>query len=124
MDTVLSLRRPQQSGRTARDRARVRLAPTRRGRRLVVLLAFLLGLAVATVSMLALDVSSALAGGSDHAVTVTVESGDTLWGYAEEYAPAQDPYDFVQRAQQLNDLPTQRLTAGSTITLPTGEIDR
>lgn len=124
MDTVLPFRRPQQPARTARDRASVRLTLTRRGRRLVVLIAFLLGLAVAAVSMLALDISSAVAGGSDRAVTVTVESGDTLWSYAEEYAPTQDPQDFVQRAQQLNNLTTARLTAGSTITLPVGEIER
>src|SRR5699024_10962570 len=77
--TVLPLRRHRT--RSAQDdvRAGVRLELTRRGRMLVTLAAFGLGLLVALGALLVLDVPTALAGGETRQqATVTVEPGETL----------------------------------------------
>ncbi|GAA1488529.1 LysM peptidoglycan-binding domain-containing protein [Brachybacterium sacelli] len=105
------------------SRADVRLEPTRRGRALLTLVAFLLGLLVAGTLLLVLDVPTALAGSEpEHPVTVTVEAGDTLWGYAEQFAPAQmSEQEYVAAVRSLNQLPTGRVTAGQQIELPAVE---
>ena len=104
-------------------RARVRLEPTRRGRLLLTVLAFLLGLLVAAGVLLVVDLPSALAGPeADPPATVTVEVGDTLWGYAEQYAPeGVDESEFVAETRALNQLSTGRITAGQVIELPAAE---
>lgn len=104
-------------------RADARLALTARGRRLLVLLAFLVGLVVAAAALLVFDVPSALAGTDGAAeVTVTVEAGDTLSGYAEQYAPeGVSAEEFLVEVHTLNHLPTGRLTAGQQIVLPAAE---
>lgn len=104
-------------------RARVRLEPTRRGRMLLTALAFLLGLLVAAAVLLTVDLPSALAGSEgEQPVTVTVEAGDTLWGYAEEYAPeGVDEQEFIAEVRAMNHLPTGRVTAGQVIELPAAE---
>lgn len=121
--TILPLRPTTQAERTTRTapaRAGVRLEATRRGRRLAVALAFLLGLLVAGIALLVLDVPAALAGADPQdRVTVTVEAGDTLWEYAEEYAPeGASPEAYIAEVRTLNSLPTGRLTAGQEIVLP------
>jgi LysM repeat protein len=115
---------PFPSQREARDeasaRARVRLEPTRRGRLLLTAVAFLLGLLVAAAVLLATDLPSALAGTEDQQpVTLTVEAGDTLWGYAEQYAPeGVSAQEFVSEVRSLNHLSTPRVTTGQQIELP------
>lgn len=101
-------------------RAHVRLVPTRRGRMLVTAVAFLLGLLVAAAALLVLDLPSALAGAEPEGpAVVTVEAGDTLWGYAEQYAPeGMSEQEFVTEARTLNHLTTGRITAGQQIELP------
>ena len=121
--TVLAFptQRAQREG--AAPRARVRLELTRRGRRAVAGLAFVLGLLVAAVALLTLDLSSALAVSEpEGSVSLTVESGDTLWGYAEQYAPeGMSEQEFVTEVRSLNHLPTARVTAGQEIELPVSE---
>lgn len=85
--TVLPFSQHRDERAAQSDRAGVRLKATRRGRVVLTALAFLLGLLVAAALLLMFEVPSALAGGgAEEPVTLTVEAGDTLWGYAEEFA--------------------------------------
>jgi len=90
---------------------------------LLTALAFLLGLLVAAAVLLTVDLPSALAGSEgEQPVTVTVEAGDTLWGYAAEYAPeGVDEQEFIAEVRAMNHLPTGRVTAGQVIELPAAE---
>ncbi|HLQ79627.1 MAG TPA: peptidoglycan-binding protein LysM [Brachybacterium sp.] len=106
----------------AAPRARVRLEPTRRGRLVVTLIAFVLGLLVAAAVLLAIDLPALAGTEGEQPVTVTVEAGDTLWGYAEQYAPeGVSAQEFVTEVRQHNQLPTGRVTAGDVIELPVVE---
>lgn len=118
--TVLAFPHEREQRVEGGSRARVRLEPTRRGRLLLTALAFLLGLIVAAAVLLTADLPSALAGTEDtQPSTVTVESGDTLWGYAEEFAPeGMSEREFVAEVRSLNQLPTGRVTTGQEIELP------
>ncbi|ASK66622.1 peptidoglycan-binding protein LysM [Brachybacterium avium] len=105
--------------REAAARARVRLEPTRRGRLLVTVLAFVLGLLVAAAVLLSVDLPAMAGTESEQPLTVTVETGDTLWGYADQYAPeGMSAQEFVAQARLHNQLPTGRITAGQEIQLP------
>ncbi|NMA77658.1 MAG: peptidoglycan-binding protein LysM [Actinomycetales bacterium] len=121
--TVLPFPQQHEQRGEGAARARVRLVPTRRGRRLLAGLAFLLGLLVAAVVLLTLDLPSAFAvSEAEEPITVTVEAGDTLWGYAEDLAPeGMSEQDFVAEVRNLNHLPTGRVTAGQEIELPVSE---
>lgn len=121
--TVLPFPRQDEQAREVSARPRVRLEPTRRGRLLLTGVAFLLGLAVAAVALLALDLPAALAGTEDsQPAVVTVEAGDTLWDYAAEHAPAEmSEAEFVDEVRSLNHLPTGRITAGQQLELPAVE---
>ncbi|MDO5662656.1 MAG: LysM peptidoglycan-binding domain-containing protein [Brachybacterium sp.] len=93
---------------------------TRRGRAVLAAVVFAAALLLTVLGMIALGVPSAMAGSEPAQVSVTVQEGDTLWGYAQEYAPAdQDPRDFVWEVQQLNGLASSHLTAGMQIVVPT-----
>ena len=106
----------------AAPRARVRLEPTRRGRLVVTLIAFVLGLLVAAAVLLVVDLPALAGTEGEQPVTVTVEAGDTLWGYAEQYAPeGVSAQEFVTEVRQHNQLPTGRVTAGDVIELPVVE---
>lgn len=107
----------------ARETARAiparRLEITRRGRVVLLIAAFVVGLLVAVGALLALDVPSALAGGESSPATVTVAEGDTLWGYAAEHAPeGMSTSSYVTAIRAENHLPTGRLTVGQEIVLP------
>ena len=118
--TVLPFPRQDEQAREVVARPRVRLEPTRRGRFLLTGAAFLLGLAVAAIALLVLDLPAALAGTEDsQPAVVTVEAGDTLWSYAAEHAPEDmTESEFVDEVRRLNHLPTGRITAGQQIELP------
>lgn len=112
-------RHPARSAGLRREPA---LRLTRRGRTVVAIAVFLLVLAVGVAGMLLAEVPSAAAG-HDHRdqdlIAVTVQPGDTLWGFAAEHKPAgEDPRDTVLMLQQLNDLPSTGLTAGTQLYVP------
>lgn len=121
-DSTTVLPFPHRSGGARRPAARTgaRLQPTARGRALLLVIAFLAGLAVAALSLLVLDVPAALAGSDRTQVTVTVEHGDTLWEYAERYAPeGMSEQEYITEVRSINHLPTGRVTTGQQIELPT-----
>lgn len=123
-DIATVLRFPSQSRprHEVGPRARVRLEPTRRGRQAVTVVAFVLGLLVAAAVLLSVDLP-ALAGTEDaQPETITVEAGDTLWGYAQQYAPeGMGAQEYVSEVRLHNQLPTGRVTAGQEIELPVRE---
>lgn len=105
----------------AGPRTRVRLELTRRGRVVRAVLLLILTAAIAVAVMSASGASSALADWTHgpRTVAVTVQPGDTLWGYAGDYAPrGTDPRDYVLEVQRANHLSGMGLTAGSQIQLP------
>lgn len=121
--TVLPFPQHREQRGAQSGRAGVRLEVTRRGRLVMTFLAFLLGLLVAATLLLMFEVPAALAGtGPEEPVTVAVEPGDTLWGYAQEFAPEEmSDQEFVDEVRSLNHLVTPRVTAGQLIQLPTAE---
>lgn len=103
----------------AAPRARVRLEPTRRGRALLTAAAFVLGLIVAAAVLLVVALPALAGTDGDQPVTITVQDGDTLWGYAEQYAPeGMGAQEYVAELRAENQLPTGRVTAGQQIELP------
>lgn len=100
----------------ASARRSARLEPTRLGRALIVTGAFLLGALITALVMLAV-IPQASAG--DAPETITVQQGQTLWGIAQEHAPeGTDLRDYVLEAQRINDLTTERVSAGQELELP------
>lgn len=121
---VPALAQPRPRRRPAIARKSVRLELTRRGRALRTLLVLAVLLVLAATAMIFSGAPSALADwvGGPQYVSVTVQPGDTLWGYARTYAPeGMDPRDYVLQIQQANDLPTSRVTAGTQLDLPVAE---
>lgn len=109
--------REERSGDAAR--AHVRLVLTRRGRAVLTAVAFVLGLLVAAAVLLLVALPALAGTEGEQAVSVTVEAGDTLWSYAEEFAPeGMSEQEFVAEVRALNHLPTGRVTAGQQIALP------
>lgn len=113
---------PARTDRTASVARRgAHLSLTRRGRALRSLV--ILALLVLAVVLLAgtTGMPSAVAAwlqGPEY-MSVTVEPGDTLWGYATAYAPdGIDPRDYVLEVQRANDLPSTQVTVGTQIDLP------
>ncbi len=114
--------RPHRGGASARKSVRLEL--TRRGRAVRTLLVLAVLLVLAATAMIFSGAPSALADwvGGPQYVSVTVQPGDTLWGYARTYAPdGVDPRDYVLQVQQANDLSTTRVTAGTQLDLPVVE---
>ncbi|ATG52536.1 peptidoglycan-binding protein LysM [Brachybacterium vulturis] len=117
--TVLPIPSRVTSRHDVAPRARVRLEPTRRGRLLITALAFVLGLLVAGAVLLSVDLPALAGTESEQPVTITVEAGDTLWGFAEQYAPeGVSAQEFITEVRVHNQLPTGRVTAGQEIELP------
>jgi hypothetical protein len=90
---------------------------TRRGRLLVVL--SVLALLVVGFSITG-HVSSQAASstGVQHARTVTVQPGESLWAVAVRIAPHADPRLVVARIAQINHLPGAEVYAGQQLVVP------
>lgn len=118
--SVLPFPRRETPSAQRADREGVRLEATRRGRLVLTAAAFLLGLLVALGALLLFVAPSALAGEEGpQQLTITVESGDTLWGYAQQHAPeGVSTQQYIAEIRSLNHLPTGRVTAGEEIELP------
>lgn len=107
---------------TATDLApRTRLRLTVRGRRVLAALAavpVVAGLAVAILgggTALASREDGAPAGSFE---TVTVLSGESLWGIAQQIAPGHDPRDVVDAIAHLNRIDAGRIVAGQELAIP------
>lgn len=57
---------------------------------------------------------------SKYYTCITVKSGDTLWGYAQEYATSEynDYYTYIYEVQQLNKLSDSNLKPGMRLCIP------
>ncbi|MFM1951192.1 MAG: hypothetical protein RL418_879 [Actinomycetota bacterium] len=66
------------------------------------------------------SISGSLAGDSSPAERsyVTVQSGDSLWSLADEYAAGMDPRDWIAEVVLANALQSSELTPGQQIALP------
>lgn len=106
------------SARPVRARNQVRL--TRRGRLVVLALAF--AVVVATAVWLAAGSAATREGGGDPAVeVVTVAPGETLWGLASDVAATtgDDVRSVMEQIQQLNTLDSSMVYAGQQLRVPT-----
>ena len=103
--------------------ASVRLRITRRGR---IVLASLVSLPlIAGLVAFAIlgfgGASSATASGDAGSASfeyVTVQAGETLWGLAEEIAPAADPRDVIADIVNLNQLSSAEVQPGQKLAVP------
>ena len=97
-----------------------RLRLTRRGRRVLAVLASVPAIVALSIAIIsgggALATSDSGAGAAFEKVTVM--PGDTLWSIAEEAAPGADPRDVVDAIVRLNALPSGALAVGQTLALP------
>ena len=90
---------------------------TRRGRLTVV--AGVLGLMVVGFSATGHVASQAASSaGVQHARTVTVQPGESLWAVAVRVAPHADPRLVVARIAQINHLSGAQVVAGQQIRVP------
>lgn len=100
---------------------RTRLRLTRRGRAVIaalVSLPLVLGLLG-----LALNGGGAVAGSSSAPVTVTVESGQSLWSLAEQLAPGSSTADVVAELVALNGLDGASVMPGQVLIVPAAYAD-
>lgn len=96
---------------------RVRMELTRRGKAVIAIAALLVAaLFVAVVSPL----HSASSSEAPQQVEIRqVQSGDTLWQFAEEITPpGGDVQDSVDRLEELNDMDSATIYAGQRLVLP------
>jgi hypothetical protein len=104
-------------------KASVRLRITRRGR-IVLALLVSLPLMAGLVAFAILGfggASSATASGDVSGSSfeyVTVQAGETLWGLAEEIAPAADPRDVIADIVNLNQLSSAEVQPGQKLAVP------
>jgi LysM repeat protein len=61
---------------------------------------------------------AASSAGVQHARTVTVAPGESLWALAERIAPHADPRLVVDRIIQINHLAGARILAGQQLVVP------
>jgi hypothetical protein len=85
----------------------------------------ILSIAAALLVGFGKQVQSAQAVGSETSTSdvvefeyVTIMSGDSLWGIAEQYAPERDPRDFIADIMTLNNLSDSVVDAGMRLALP------
>ena len=91
---------------------------TRRGR-LAVLVAALLVVLAAGVAFGAGSVATGEAGTPEPTRVVMVDSGQTLWGIADEAAGDGNTQEMVNRIERLNALDSSMVTAGQELRVPT-----
>ncbi|MFT4124101.1 MAG: LysM peptidoglycan-binding domain-containing protein [Microbacteriaceae bacterium] len=100
--------------------ARPRLRLTRRGRRVLLVLAtapIVLGIA-----LLALSGGDATATGEAGTLDyVTVAAGQSLWSIAEQLQPQSDPRDVIEQIVALNGLDSTTVLAGQRLAVPAGD---
>ena len=92
---------------------------TERGRRVVAGLSIAVGLSIAAVTVVTVQLNAdrgglELAGSS----TVVVQPGDTLWSLAQQVAPEEDPRAVVDAIVDLNGLEDVDLLPGAVLQLP------
>lgn len=101
-----------------------RLRLTRRGRFVLIWLPLMLGAALLVLLVGLLNSPASAAGSRDMTTpeveTVTVLSGDSLWGLAQEFAPDRDPRIVMSEIVELNGLERQVLEAGQSVSVPVG----
>ena len=95
---------------------------TRRGRLVLVGLPLMLATA-ALVFVVAWFSAPAVAGSSiedpaSHTLQVSVDTGDSLWGLAGQYAPERDPRAVVADIMELNNLQDATVPAGAQLYVP------
>ena len=106
-------------GAPAGRRPAAPLRLTERGRRVVAGLSMAIGLSIASVTVVTVQLGGAdgglqLAGSS----TVVVRAGDTLWSIARAVAPEEDPRLVVDAIVDLNGLDGVDLLPGAELQLP------
>lgn len=104
-------------GRTVRTRLRI----TRRGRRVVAMLA---AAPVVAATAFAIINGGAALGSNEQGLsaeafdTVTVMPGETLWSIAQDVAPDEDPRVVVEAISDVNRLSTSAVDTGQRLFLP------
>ena len=94
------------------------LVLTRRGRRVVAILALLPIVAVFWLMGMRNAQASDTTTPRPTMQTITVKSGQTLWSIAKSIAPDTDPRETIYNIEQINGLKTSAVEAGSQIIVP------
>ena len=94
------------------------LVLTRRGRRVVAILALLPIVAVFWLMGMRNAQASDTTTPRPTMQTITFKSGQTLWSIAETVAPDQDPRATIYSIEKINGLKTSAVTAGQQIIVP------
>lgn len=90
---------------------------TRRGR-VAAFISSLAALAAIVVGAGQMADASGQATVADPTVVV-VQSGETLWGIAQNVAPGHDPRGVIAQIRDLNDLGTRSIVPGQSLVVPT-----
>jgi nucleoid-associated protein YgaU len=91
---------------------------TARGRRAVAGLSVAIGLSLAAVTVVGVELDRGSGLELAGADTVVVRSGDTLWSIARDVAPEEDPRGVVDAIVELNGLQDVDLLPGARLQLP------
>ena len=94
------------------------LVLTRRGRRVVAILALLPIVAIFWLMGMRNAQASDTTTPRPTMQTITVKAGQTLWTIAEKAAPNEDPRATIYAIQKINGLNTSAVVAGQQIILP------
>ncbi|GGF35534.1 hypothetical protein GCM10010922_08360 [Microbacterium sorbitolivorans] len=121
MNTITPAASSHQVSTPSGQATRTRLRITRRGRRVVAMLAATPLVAAAAIAIIN---GGAALGSNEQGVSadafdsVTVMPGDTLWSIAEDVAPQEDPRDVVDEISDLNRLSSSTVDTGQRLFLP------